>query len=209
LPKEWVRRHRSDYYYKKAKKENYRSRAAFKLLEVIEKYHFVKQGDFVVDLGAAPGGWMQVIRQVVGEKGFVLGVDINEIEAFEYSNVNSLKGDIKILEISKKIKESLGRRANVVVADVSPQVSGIWEVDHARQIDLAECSLILAKSILYVRGNFFVKTFQGDMFNQFVKKIEYSFSKIKIIKPKASRKKSSEIYILGLNLKDINRNIFF
>jgi 23S rRNA (uridine2552-2'-O)-methyltransferase len=201
LPKEWVRKHKRDYYHRKAKKEEYRSRASFKLLQPIRKHGFMKPDDVVVDLGAAPGGWLQVARKIVGEKGFVLGVDITEIKPLDYPNVYSILGDIGDPETAKRIRAILPRPADAVISDVSPSVSGIWEVDHARQIELAKCSLRIATSVLKVNGNFFVKVFQGDLFNQFLKTVKRYFSNVKIVKPKASRKESAEIYVLGLNLR--------
>jgi len=196
-----MRKRKSDYYYRKAKEEEYRSRAAYKLLQAVEKYGFIKLNDVVVDLGAAPGGWAQAARKIVGEKGFVLGVDINEITPLDYPNVYTIVGDVRDTDITDRIKSILPRLADVVISDVSPNVSGIWELDHARQIELAEYSLKIAASILNTHGNFFVKVFQGDLFNQFLNKVRNHFSSVKIIKPKASRAESAEIYILGRNIK--------
>jgi len=198
LPKAWVRERKRDYYYRLAKQEQYRSRAAYKLLEAVNKYRFMKSGDVVVDLGAAPGGWMQASRKIVGETGFVLGVDVKAMEPIEDANVRSFVGDITELETVKIINELLPRAADVVLSDVSPNVSGIWELDHARQIDLARRSLQLAVSVLKTGGNFFVKVFQGDMLNDFVFEMKQSFASVRLVKPKASRRKSSEIFVLGL-----------
>jgi len=190
-----------DYYYKKAKEEKYRSRAAYKIFQVVEKYHFMKNGDVVVDLGAAPGGWVQAARKIVGSKGFVLGVDLKSIEPFRQSNVRTIIGDITEEETLEQILGMLPRKADVVISDASPNISGIWEVDHARQIDLAQQALKISMEALKPSGNFFVKVFQGDMLNDFIKKVEKHFEVVKVIKPKASRAKSSEIFILGIRLK--------
>jgi len=198
LPKAWVRERKRDYYYRLAKEEQYRSRAAYKLLEAVEKYRFIKPGDVVVDLGAAPGGWMQMSRKIVGEAGFVLGVDVKSIEPIDEANVRSVVGDITELETVEVVSELLPRSADVVLSDVSPNISGIWELDQARQIDLARRALQLAVSVLRPRGNFFVKVFQGDMLNDFVFEMKQSFASVRLVKPKASRRKSAEIYILGL-----------
>lgn len=198
MPKAWVRARKRDYYYRLAKEEHYRSRAAYKLLEAVNKYGFIKSGDVVVDLGAAPGGWMQVSRKIVGEAGFVLGVDVKAIEPIEDVNVRSVVGDITELETVKIISEFLPSSADVVLSDVSPNVSGIWELDHARQIDLARRALQLAVSVLKHGGNFFVKVFQGEMLNDFIFEMKQSFASVKLVKPKASRRKSAEIYVLGL-----------
>lgn len=190
-----------DYYYRKAKEEKYRSRAAYKLFQAVEKYRFIKHGDVVVDLGAAPGGWIQAARKIVEGKGFVLGVDVKPIEPFSWRNVRTIIGDITEQVTLQQIVEMLPRKADVVVSDVSPNISGIWELDHARQIDLAQKSLEIATEVLESGGNFFIKVFEGDMLNDFVDKMKRHFALVKIIKPKASRAKSSEIFILGMQLK--------
>lgn len=196
-----MRRHRKDYFYVKAKEEEYRSRASYKLTQVIEKYLFIKPRNVVVDLGAAPGGWLQVARKVVGAKGFVLGVDLKEIKPLGYENVLTIVGDITEPETTNRITAILPRKADVVISDVSQNVSGIWDVDHTRQIDLASTSLQIAISVLRDDGNFFVKVFQGELFNSFLSSLRKFFFEVKVIKPKASRKESAEIYVLGLGLK--------
>ncbi len=190
-----------DYYYKKAKEEKYRSRAAYKLLQTVQKYHFIKEGDVVVDLGSSPGGWIQAARKIVGATGFVLGVDIRRVEPFTEENVRTIVGDITDQEILAQICELLPRKASVLISDLSPNISGVWEVDHARQIDLAQQALNIGFEILKPHGNFFVKVFQGDMLDDFVKKLKVYFPVVKVIKPQASRGKSSEMFALGLDLK--------
>ena len=198
MPKAWVRERKRDYYYRLAKEERYRSRAAYKLLEAVNRYGFIKSGDVVVDLGAAPGGWMQASRKIVGEAGFVLGVDVKSIEPINDANVRSVVGDVTELETIEAVSELLPRSADVVLSDVSPNVSGIWELDHARQIDLARRTLQLAVSVLRSGGNLFVKVFQGDMLNDFVFEMKQSFASVRLVKPRASRRKSAEIFVLGL-----------
>ena len=201
MPKAWIQERKRDYYYKKAKEEKYRSRAAYKLFQAVKKYHFIKNSEVVVDLGAAPGGWTQAARKIVGSEGFVLGVDLKSIEPFPQSNVRTIIGDINEQETLQQILEFLPRKADVVISDASPNISGIWEVDHARQIDLAQKALEIALETLRPSGNFFVKVFQGDMLNDFIGKVKQHFEFVKLIKPKASRAKSSEMFILGLHLK--------
>jgi 23S rRNA (uridine2552-2'-O)-methyltransferase len=200
LPKAWIKAHKREYYYRKAKEEKYRSRASYKLLQVIERYQFIKSGDVVVDLGAAPGGWMQVAQKTIGNKGFVLGIDINPIQPFETQNFQTVVADIMDPQIIERIKEYLPRQADVVLSDVSPNISGIWEVDNARQIDLARRSLEVATSILKSNGNFFAKVFQGEMTGFFAEEVKRRFAFVKLVKPKASRPKSAELYILAINL---------
>lgn len=201
MPKAWIQERKKDYYYKKAKEEKYRSRAAYKLFQAVKTYQFMKNGDVVVDLGAAPGGWMQAARKIVGGKGFVLGVDLKHIEPFPQSNVRTIICDITEPESIQQILDMLPEHADVVVSDASPNISGIWEVDHARQIDLAEKALQIALETLKPYGSFFVKVFQGDLLDDFIAKVKRHFEIVKVIKPKASRAKSSEIFVLGMRLK--------
>jgi 23S rRNA (uridine2552-2'-O)-methyltransferase len=201
LPKAWIQDRKRDYYYKKAKAENYRSRATYKLSQAAVKYHFIRKDDVVVDLGAAPGGWIQAARKIVGKKGFVLGVDLKPIAPFPQEYVRTIVADMTEPETLQQILDFLPRKANVVISDASPNISGVWEVDHARQIDLAAQALKIALSVLRPSGNFFVKVFEGDMLAEFVKTVEKHFVTVKIIKPKASRAKSSEMFLLAMNLK--------
>jgi 23S rRNA (uridine2552-2'-O)-methyltransferase len=201
LPKAWLQDRKRDYYYRKAKEEKYRSRAAYKLFQAVEKYHFIKEGDIVIDLGAAPGGWIQAARKIVGKKGFVLGVDLKPIEPFEEDNIRTIIGDVNEAETLQQILETIPKKADVVISDVSPNISGIWEIDHARQIDLAQQALKIALETLRSNGNFFVKVFEGDMLNDFVDKMRKSFEVVRVIKPKASRAKSSELFVLGIHAK--------
>jgi 23S rRNA (uridine2552-2'-O)-methyltransferase len=201
LPKAWVRERKREYYYRKAKEEKLRSRAAYKLLQAVKKYKFIKAGHVVVDLGAAPGGWTQASRRIVDSSGFVLAVDLKQIEPVDSPNVRTIIGDVTEPKTVQDILEFLPHSADVVIADVSPNISGIWELDHARQIDLARQSLRIAASILRSGGNFFVKVFQGSTLNDFVEEVKQYFRFVKLVKPKASRAKSSEIYVLGMNFR--------
>jgi 23S rRNA (uridine2552-2'-O)-methyltransferase len=201
LPKAWIQNRKRDYYYKKAKAENYRSRATYKLSQAAAKYHFIRKDDVVVDLGAAPGGWIQAARKIVGKKGFVLGVDLKPIAPFPQEYVRTIVADMTEPETLQQILDFLPRKADVVLSDASPNISGVWEVDHARQIDLAAQALKIALSVLHPSGNLFVKVFEGDMLAEFVKTVEKHFVTVKVIKPKASRAKSSEMFLLAMNLK--------
>jgi 23S rRNA (uridine2552-2'-O)-methyltransferase len=201
VPKAWIQDRKRDYYYKKAKQEMYRSRAAYKLFQAIKKYGFISYGDVVVDLGAAPGGWIQAARKTVGNKGFVLGVDVKPIEPFAQNYVRTIICDMTEEDAAKQILELLPRKADAVVSDASPNISGIWEVDHARQIDLAQKALCIALETLRFGGNFFVKVFQGDLLDDFVEKVKQHFTRVRVIKPHASRAKSSEMFVLATNFK--------
>ena len=199
MPKSWIRQRQRDYFYRRAKEEQLRSRAAYKLLEAVEKFDLIKAGDVVVDLGAAPGGWMQVALKTVGEEGFVLGVDMSNIEPLEAENARSVVLDITEREVVDVIRDFLPDGcADVVLSDVSPNVSGVWEVDHARQVDLARRSLYVAACMLKKGGNFFVKVFQGELLDDFVSEVRREFGFVRFVKPKASRRKSSELFLVGL-----------
>ena len=201
LPKAWIQDRKRDYYYQKAKAENYRSRATYKLSQTVRTYRFIRRGNIVVDLGAAPGGWIQAARKVAGKTGFVLGVDLKPIAPFPQDYIRTIVLDFTEPTAVKQIMDFLPRKADVVLSDASPNISGIWEVDNARQIDLASQALKVALDVLRSSGNFFVKVFEGNMLPGFVKTVKKHFEVIKIVKPKASRPKSSEMYLLAMRLK--------
>ena len=133
----------------------------------------------------------------------MLGVDLKPIQPIDQPNVRTLIGDVTDPQTVEQIRELLPRPADAVISDVSPSISGIWELDHARQIDLARQSLRIATSVLRPKGNFFVKVFQGDMLNDFVREVKQHFAFVKLIKPKASRARSAELYVLGMNLRRV------
>ena len=201
LPKAWIQDRKREYYYKKAKEENYRSRATYKLVQANAKYGFIQRDDVVVDLGAAPGGWIQAARKMTGKNGFVLGVDLKPIEPFTQEYIRTIIADFTEPGIVEEIRSFLPREADAVISDAAPNITGVWEVDHARQIDLATKALEIAQCLLKPKGNFFVKLFEGEMFNDFILKVKDLFDTVKIVKPQASRAKSSEMYLLALGLK--------
>lgn len=187
-------RDRRDHYYHKAKEEGYRSRASFKLKQINEKHNVIKRGDSVVDLGAAPGGWLQVAKELSGGK--VLGVDLQRIDPIE--GVETIQGDINAESTIKKIIKIVGEKgADVVLCDAAPNLSGNWSYDHARSIELSTSALECAKKILKPKGNFVVKVFQGDMFKEYMDKVRDNFVHVKAYSPQASRSQSAEIYIVG------------
>src|SRR3989304_8473224 len=189
-------RDRRDYFYRKAKKEGYRSRAAFKLKQISNKFSLIKKGNTVVDLGAAPGGWLQVAKELSGGK--VVGVDLLQIEEIE--GVETIKGDIRLDATVEKIREKIKEGADVVLCDAAPNLSGNWSYDHARSIDLASSALECARKILKTGGGFAVKVFQGDMFPGYLDEMRTYFAKVQAFSPEASRKPSAEIYVIGRDL---------
>ena len=202
MPKAWIQNRKREYYYKKAKEENYRSRATYKLVQANEKYGFIKRDNIVVDLGAAPGGWIQAARKMTGKNGYVLGVDLKPIEPFTQEYIRTIIADFTEPGVIVQILSFLPRKADVVLCDAAPNITGVWEVDHARQIDLAEKALEIAQCILKPSGSLFVKVFEGDLLNDYVQTVKTFFETAKIVKPQASRQKSSEMYLLALGLKD-------
>jgi len=190
-------RDRRDFFYKLAKVEGYRSRAAFKLKQINEKFKIIKYGDTVVDLGASPGGWLQVAKELSG--GQIVGVDLLLIQEIE--GVDLIKGDIRLDTTVEKIRGLIKKEgADVVICDAAPNLSGSWSYDHARSIDLAASALECAQKLLKQGGGFAVKVFQGDMFHEFLEKVRGNFVKVQAFSPEASRSQSAEIYVIGKHL---------
>lgn len=194
----WLRQRKRDQFHRLAKQKGYRSRASFKLFQVTKRYRFIKRGDRVLDLGAAPGGWLQAARKVVGAEGYVLGVDKDPIEDLPYQNVTAFVTDVTQSDVIERIQSVSGLAFDVVVSDLSPNISGVWEVDHARQMELARTALRIARVILKPAGNLLVKIFQGSELKEFQLEMKSSFSTLRIVKPPASRPESAELYFLGL-----------
>jgi 23S rRNA (uridine2552-2'-O)-methyltransferase len=198
VPSEWLRRRKKDQFHRLAKKRGYRSRASFKLLQIAKKYQFIKLGDRVLDLGAAPGGWLQAARQLVGSQGQVLGVDRAPIDSLPYQNVSTLVTDVTETTGIDQIKSRAGSGFDVVLSDLAPDVSGVWGVDQARQVELARSALRIARLFLRSSGNMLVKVFQGSELEDFRAEMKNSFRTLRIVKPPASRPESAELYFLGL-----------
>ena len=198
MPSEWLRQRSKDQFHRLAIEKGFRSRASFKLLQITRRYHFIKPGQRVLDLGAAPGGWLQAARQVVGTRGFVFGVDLQPITALPHTNIQTMIGDITKPEIVDEIKKEAGLSFDVVLSDLAPNVSGVWEVDHARQIELARCAVRVGGLVMRGSGNMLVKVFQGSEVKAFQDEMRSMFSEFRIVKPQASRPESAELYFLGL-----------
>jgi len=191
-----MREHVNDAFVKRAKHEGYRSRSAFKLMEILEKDKLVRPGMTVVDLGAAPGGWSQVLAPLVGPKGLVIALDL--LEMTPLSGVHVIQGDFSETETLLRLEELTGgRTVDLVVSDMAPNMSGVGLVDQARSIHLAELALELARSKLKPGGSLLVKVFQGSGIDEFRKELAGSFLSVAVRKPKASRDRSSELYLLA------------
>jgi 23S rRNA (uridine2552-2'-O)-methyltransferase len=184
---------RRDLYRRLAKEQGYKSRAAFKLIEATEKYGFVGEGDRVVDFGAAPGGWLQVCAQLVGPSGRVVGVDLREIHIRD-NNVATLAMDVNDPRVADRVIHILGRQADVVLSDLAPSVSGVWELDQTRQADLTLRALDLSESLMRRGGSAFVKLFEGERSPEVREELRKRFDAIRAVKPAASRSASSELY---------------
>jgi 23S rRNA (uridine2552-2'-O)-methyltransferase len=198
MSKRWVAQRKQDGYYKKAKKEGYRSRSAYKLLQMNRRYNLMKGKDTVLDLGAAPGGWSQVALEIVGPEGMVVGVDLQRIEPID--GITFMRGDITKPKTLEEIMEIIPK-ADVLVSDMSPNITGHYSMDQAKSVELAEMAMDIAGKILKKKGNFLVKVFEGDLFPSYFKDVEYHFGFTKAHSPKASRKQSSEIYVIGKGFK--------
>ena len=184
---------RRDLYRRLAKEQGYRSRAAFKLIQATEKYHFIGPGDRVVDFGAAPGGWMQVASQLVGYDGAVVGVDLHEVRV-RGKNLKAIEMDVHDPRVEQKVLEALGGVADVALSDLSPSVSGVWELDQGRQVDLTLRVLELSESILKLDGSGFFKLFEGERSQEVRDEFRRRFRAVRPVKPAASRNVSSELY---------------
>jgi len=195
------RERKREHFYRMAKRAGYRSRAAYKIKQLNERYNLLQRGDVVVDLGAAPGGWLQVAREEVGEGGFVLGVDLQEITKLTYENVKTIVADITDASAPEMTRNNLPRAANAVLSDASPKISGVWSVDHARSVELARAALTIAGRVLAPGGRLLVKVFQGEFFEDFVGEVRGKFEFVKISKPLASRKGSAEAYVIAKGFK--------
>jgi 23S rRNA (uridine2552-2'-O)-methyltransferase len=192
----WYKEKKREHYYKKAKQTGYRARSAFKLLQINNKFNIIKKNDLVIDLGAAPGGWSQVAKQIVGENGTVVGIDLSSIKAIE--GIVFLQGDMTQEESINRLRKVIGdREVDVIISDMSPNISGNYSVDQARSVFLCEQALKTANILLKKNGNFICKIFEGEDLKDILEKIKSMFIIVKQFNPPASRKTSSEVYIIA------------
>jgi 23S rRNA (uridine2552-2'-O)-methyltransferase len=200
--KAWIKEHINDTFVKQARKEGYRSRAAYKLLEINQRNRLLKPGMTVVDLGATPGSWSQVVAQKLGGNGKVIALDL--LEMLPLKGVTFIQGDFReettLLELEKTLEN---RPLDLVISDMSPNVSGIKISDQARSMYLAELALAFSVERLNPGGNLLVKVFQGRDFDQFLQSMRLEFNRVMIRKPKASRDRSKELYLLGYEKRSV------
>lgn len=196
---------RKDFYYNKAKQEGYRTRAAYKLIQLDEREDVLSPGDAVVDLGAAPGGWLQVAAEAVGERGVVLGADRQRIAAFddELPVVETIRGDITESDTRAEIRSRLPEgTADVVLSDMAPEMTGEYSLDQARSLHLAELAFEVATAVLAPGGDAVIKVFQGDGVDRLRSEMETRFEYVAVTSPEASRDASSELYLVGKRFLD-------
>ena len=195
-----MQEHVNDPYVQKAKKEGYRSRSSYKLMELNEKDRLIRPGMLVLDLGSAPGGWSQVAGKLVGEKGRVLATDILPMDPVK--NVDFIQGDFTDEAVFNQILEALnGKKPDLIISDIAPNITGIESSDQLTSIYLVELALDMARRVLKSKGNFVCKVFQGTGSDAFLKDVRTSFEKVAIRKPKASRPRSREIYLVATGFK--------
>jgi 23S rRNA (uridine2552-2'-O)-methyltransferase len=196
----WIKQHVKDPYVKQSQRDGYRSRASYKLLEIVEKGRYIKPGMVVVDLGSAPGGWSQVAAKLVGHKGCVVAVDILPMDPV--AGVSFIQGDFTEEEILNKLLNEIGNRpVDLVISDMAPNLTGMKAVDQPAMIYLAELAVDLVQQVMTDDGIFIAKLFQGEGFDEFVRNTRTVFNVVSLKKPDASRSKSREVYLVAKGLK--------
>jgi 23S rRNA (uridine2552-2'-O)-methyltransferase len=202
----WYTEKKKEHFYQEAKRVGYRARSAFKLEQIQKKFHLIPKDGFVVDLGAAPGGWSQVAKELVGPQGRVIGVDLSSIKPID--DVLFLQGDVTKSETLAQIKDLMdGKNPDVILSDMSPDISGNYSVDQARSAWLCECALHAATQLLPPGGHFLCKIFEGEDTKAFMDKVKHQFMVVKTFSPEASRKSSSEVYIIAKSFKNPNKKL--
>jgi len=198
--KKWLDEHVNDPYVKKAKADGYRSRASYKLIEINEKDHLIRPGNVVMDLGSAPGGWSQIVAPWVGASGQVIASDILPMDGI--AGVSFVQGDFTDEAVYEEILSTLDdKKADVVISDMSPNLSGVSTTDQYSSIYLVELALDMARNVLKPGGSFCAKVFQGVGYDEYVKDVRTSFDKVIVRKPAASRPRSREVYIVAKGFK--------
>ncbi|GGJ99954.1 23S rRNA (uridine(2552)-2'-O)-methyltransferase RlmE [Pseudomonas matsuisoli] len=197
----WLKEHFDDPYVKMAQKDGYRSRASYKLLELQEKDRLLRPGMTVVDLGAAPGGWSQVTSRVIGDRGRLIASDILEMDSIP--DVTFIQGDFTDDKVFKQLLDAIGEHpVDLVISDMAPNMSGVRTADQARAMYLCELALDLAGRVLRPGGDFLIKIFQGEGFDQYLKQVRDEFDKVQMRKPLSSRDRSREQYLLARGYRD-------
>lgn len=197
----WLEEHVNDPYVKRAQVDGYRARAAYKLIELNDKDKLIRPGMLIVDLGSAPGSWSQIAGRLVGVKGRVIASDILPMDSLE--QVDFIQGDFTEESVFNQIMEKLGgAQADLVISDMAPNITGVDAVDQASSMYLVELALDMARQVLKPKGNYVVKVFHGEGYDDYVKDVRASFEKVVIRKPDASRPRSREVYIVAKGFKN-------
>lgn len=196
MPRSWVKDRRRDTYYREAKRRKYRSRAAFKLLQIQKRFRPIRRGDGVVDLGASPGGWAQVASELAGPTGRIVAADRVRMRPVE--GVSFVLGDVSDEDVRRRIVTALGTAPNVVLSDMAPKLSGSGPYDQARALDLADIAHDFALLVLRPGGNLVVKAFQGEGYRAFLEDVRGNFGRTHGYRPPATTKTSRETYVVGL-----------
>ncbi|MCQ2085954.1 MAG: RlmE family RNA methyltransferase [archaeon] len=191
----WLDERRREHYHKLAKEEGYRSRASFKIMQIDDHFNIFKRGNSIVDLGASPGGWLQVARERVGASGKVIGVDLKPIKPI--NGVTTIIGDITNNDTVFDLLDKLKGKADIVLSDMAPNITGCYSIDHARSIHLCMSAIDICNRILKINGQFVTKVFMGNMLNILMNRLKTHFQSVKIYSPDASRPTSSEIYVIS------------
>ncbi len=188
---------RKDAFYRRARAAGYRARSAYKLAELDDRFHLLRAGDFVVDLGAWPGGWLQVIRERIGDRGRVVGIDVQEVPPFDAPNVVLLTGDVRDPGTAESVLDLLGRHADVVVSDLSPKLTGVRDTDDARFAELVDATLGLLPAVLRRGGRLLIKLFMSAPHEAMVERLRSRFAEVKVTRSEATRRGSAELYALA------------
>lgn len=195
----WRKQQHKDPYFQRAKQEGYRARSAYKLLQIQEKFHIIRRGNVVVDLGAAPGSWSQVTVKLVGKKGRVIALDLQKIEPIP--GVTCVQGDMTAPDVQARVIEIAGGRANVVLSDAAPSTTGIKLRDHVLSMELGYAALDVARKLLRPGGNLVIKVFEGEDLPALIKAVKQAFHPVKVHTPKATRNESWESFIVARGFK--------
>ena len=198
----WYTEKKQEHFYKQAKRTGYRARSAFKLLQIQKKFKIIKKGDIIIDLGAAPGGWSQVAQELTGQNGKIIGIDLSPIKPIK--DITFFQGDLtENSSIQQMIDILNGEKVDIVLSDMSPNISGNYSVDHARSICLCERALETAEKLLKNGGSFICKAFSGSDLQEFIKKTNKNFKNVKQFSPVATRKSSSETYVIARSFQKL------
>lgn len=193
---------RKDHFYRRAKREGRASRAAYKLSELQDRFSIVKNGATIIDLGAAPGGWLQELSEMAGTAGNIVGIDLLPLKIHPPKNCAFILGNIEHEESQRRISELCKGKADVIVSDMAPNLSGVAFADAYRSYELSVVALGICRKFLKAGGNFVVKIFPGDEFESFLDELKRNFRAVKVVIPKATRKTSSERYIVATGFQD-------